>query len=103
MFPIVIPIQRKCGFCNGTGHWTDSTTGSSDPCPICGGSGSITVGPGASSSGQGAAQAAAATPPAEARKLQVDDLMNLADRLTQEERQRLYEALHDRWDCRMYK
>ena len=76
-----------CGFCEGTGLWPDQD-GDPDPCPLCEGTGSAPV---------GTRDDAPASEPPLAR------LVALLPRLTQSERQRLYEELHARWDCRIYR
>ena len=74
-----------CGFCEGTGVWPDQD-GDPDPCPLCDGTG---------------------IRPAAARDDTVETplarLLTLLPRLSQSERQRLYEELHARWDCRIYR
>jgi len=85
------PDRQPCGFCEGTGLWADPDGGSADPCPLCDGS--------------GAAPSAAATaddavaPDA----VPIARLLAVLPRLTQAERQRLYEELHARYDCRIYR
>ena len=74
-----------CGFCEGTGVWPDQD-GDPDPCPLCDGT---------------------SIRPAAARDDTVETplarLLTLLPRLSQSERQRLYEELHARWDCRIYR
>ena len=76
-----------CEFCDGTGRWTDSASGTADPCFVCEGTGRIVVtgkrGPDAPDGGV--------------------RLLTTVARLTQGERQRLYEALYRQWNCRIYK
>ena len=79
--------QSPCGFCDGTGLWADQE-GDPDPCPLCEGTG---VAP------AGIRDDTSATESPLAR------LFALLPRLTQVERQRLYEELHARYDCRIYK
>ena len=74
-----------CGFCEGTGLWPDQDS-DPDPCPLCDGTG---IRPAA------ARDDAVETPLAR--------LLALLPRLSQAERQRLYEELHARWDCRIYR
>ena len=77
--------RSACGFCDGTGLWADPD-GDTDPCPLCEGSG---TGPRDD-----------AAPVAETA---LDRLAALLPRLSQAERQRLYEELHARYDCRIYR
>jgi hypothetical protein len=77
-----------CGFCDGTGLWADPD-GDTDPCPLCEGSGTVSP-----STRENAA------PTVEAP---LDRLVALLPRLSQAERQRLYEELHARYDCRIYR
>jgi hypothetical protein len=79
--------QPACGFCDGTGLWADQE-GDPDPCPLCEGTG---VAPTAEH------DEPAVTEPAVAR------LLAILPRLSQTERQRLYEELHARYDCRIYR
>ena len=84
--------QPACGFCEGTGLWPDPEGGAPpDPCPLCEGSG-ITP---------DEACVADDTPPGDPPTL--TRLLSLLGRLTQPERQRLYEELHARYDCRIYR
>jgi hypothetical protein len=78
--------QPTCGFCDGTGLWPDPG-GDPDPCPLCDGS--------------GVAPAAALDEPQPAETL--PRLLMVLPRLSQAERQRLYEELHGRYDCRIYR
>ena len=80
--------RPACGFCDGTGLWADPE-GDTDPCPLCEGSG--TVSPGAREDAASGAETA------------LDRLVGLLPRLSQAERQRLYEELHARYDCRIYR
>lgn len=86
--------QTTCGFCDGTGLWADADgdVATPDPCPLCEGSGS-TPGP----------QAGVMPPPALAVPPTVEDLASALGELTPAERQELYEILHARWDCRIYR
>ena len=77
--------EPACGFCEGTGLWPDQD-GDPDPCPLCDGTG---IRPAATRDDAGD------TPLAR--------LSALLPRLSQSERQRLYEELHARWDCRIYR
>jgi hypothetical protein len=83
-----------CGFCDGTGLWTDrdSVPVVTDPCPLCEGTGVVTA---------PAVQAGDDVSPTDA--LTLSRLLTVLPRLTAEERQRLYEELHARWDCRIYR
>jgi len=76
-----------CGFCEGTGLWPDQE-GDADPCPLCDGTG---IRPAATRDEPAATDAPLAR------------LLALLPRLSQSERQRLYEELHARWDCRIYR
>ena len=81
-------VQRPaCGFCDGTGLWADPD-GDTDPCPLCEGSGT--------SPGPREDAARVADPP-------LERLLVVLPRLSQAERQRLYEELHARYDCRIYR
>ncbi len=86
--------QPACGFCDGSGLWTDPDADPAviDPCPLCEGSGMVS------------ARCAAAgddTPPTET--LTLARLLAVLPRLSQSERQRLYEELYLRYDCRIYR
>ncbi|TMB21306.1 MAG: hypothetical protein E6J71_08390 [Deltaproteobacteria bacterium] len=81
--------EPACVFCDGTGLWPDRE-GDPDPCPLCEGTGVV-----ASS-----APAGDELPSAEAA---LTRLLVLLPRLSQRERQRLYEELHARYDCRIYR
>ena len=87
--------QPTCGFCDGTGLWADAadSLGAADPCPLCEGTGKAPAGVG---TGGDEPQ-----PPVEA--VAVGRLLGLLPRLTQPERQRLYEELHAIYDCRIYR
>ena len=74
-----------CGFCEGTGIWPDQD-GDPDPCPLC--------------DGTGIRPAAAGDDVIESPLAR---LLALLPRLSQSERQRLYEELHARYDCRIYR
>ena len=79
--------QPACGFCEGTGLWAD-LEGDPDPCPLCEGTGAVPT---------------AAADEAPAMEVPLDRLLALLPRLTQPERQRLYEELHALYDCRIYR
>jgi len=79
--------QPLCGFCDGTGLWADQD-GDPDPCPLCEGSGAVPT-------------EAADDAPVELATL--PRLLALLPRLSQAERQRLYEELHALYDCRIYR
>lgn len=78
--------QSTCGFCDGTGLWPDPGS-DPDPCPLCDGSG---VPPEATHEESQAVEA-------------LTRLLTILPRLGQAERQRLYEELHGRYDCRIYR
>ena len=88
--------QASCGFCDGTGVWADPERGPAacDPCPHCDGSG---VGPGVAS---GATRGDEDRPSIEP---QLPAVLAALPRLDQTERQRVYEELHARFDCRIYR
>ncbi len=79
-----------CAFCDGSGLWTDvDGDAAPDPCPLCDGSGR-----------------APAVAPATADAADGDPLLRLLGilgALSQAERQRLYEELYARYDCRIYR
>ena len=83
----------SCGFCDGTGLWVEQIGDppGADPCPLC--------------EGTGVAPPMAAAGADEAAEVQATftRLVAVLPRLSQAERQRLYEELHARWDCRIYK
>ena len=79
--------QPACGFCDGTGLWPDPD-GDQDPCPLCDGAGVAL----------GGTHDEAVVPEAPLARLSA-----LLPRLSQAERQRLYEELHARYDCRIYR
>lgn len=79
--------QAACGFCDGTGLWPDPG-GDPDPCPLCDGSG---------------VTAAVAVEEHAADTGTLPRLLALLPRLSQADRQRLYEELHGRYDCRIYR
>ena len=79
--------QPACGFCDGTGLWADQD-GDTDPCPLCEGTGIAPTG-------------ARDDPPVSEAAL--PRLLAVLSRLSQSERQRLYEELHARYDCRIYR
>jgi hypothetical protein len=85
--------RQPCGFCDGTGLWADQDGDLvvSDPCPLCEGSGVAPTDP-----------VAGDEPPA-GEAVALTRLLALLPRLSQAERQRLYEELHGRWDCRIYR
>ena len=86
--------QPACGFCEGSGLWADPDGDPAvvDPCPLCDGSGVV------SSTG---ASAAEEIPSGEAPSL--TRILAILPRLSQGERQRLYEELYRRYDCRIYR
>lgn len=86
--------QGPCGFCDGTGRWADADgdLADADPCPLCDGTG---VGPGA--------PAAAGEEPQAPEAVTLTRLIGVLPRLSQPERQRLYEELHAVYDCRIYR
>jgi hypothetical protein len=88
--------QTSCGFCDGTGIWADPDRGPAayDPCPHCDGSGS---GPATSARSSFADEA---RPSLEPLLLVV---LKALPRLTQDERQRVYEELYRSFDCRIYR
>ena len=86
--------QPACGFCDGSGLWADadSDPGTPDPCPLCDGTGLTPC------MAQPDAERAA-----ERAVVALADVEALLPELTQAERQRLYELLHARYDCRIYR
>jgi len=80
--------QPACGFCDGTGLWADQD-GDPDPCPLCEGAG---LRPTAVRDDVPATEAAA-----------LPRVLAILPRLSQAERQRLYEELHALYDCRIYR
>ena len=80
--------QPACGFCDGTGLWAD-LDGDPDPCPLCEGAG---LRPAAVPDDVPGIEAAA-----------LPRLVAILPRLSQAERQRLYEELHALYDCRIYR
>ncbi len=90
--------QPRCEFCDGTGLWADGDAGPlpSDPCPLCEGAGfaSVQPPPGGDASPDG-------HPAPEPDAL--EGLLALLPDLTPAERQHLYELLHARYDCRIYR
>jgi hypothetical protein len=87
--------EASCGFCDGTGVWADPERGPAayDPCPHCDGSG---WGP----------SAAAGAPRDEGRpslEPVLPAVLSALARLSQAERQRVYEELYTRFDCRIYR
>ena len=92
--------QASCGFCDGSGVWADPERGPAayDPCPHCDGSG---VGPAASpGTAAGTVRADEERPSLEPR---LPVVLAALPRLSQAERQRVYEELHARFDCRIYR
>ena len=89
-------LQPACGFCEGTGVWPDPDEGpaSTDPCPLCAGTGLAQACRPDGSPGD-------ALPAAE--PVDMDRLLALLPRLSQADRQRLYEALYRQYDCRIYR
>ena len=85
--------EPTCGFCEGTGLWADPDGGAADPCPLCEGAG--TVSPDAVAGSDEPTAGEAAVPLAR--------LLAVLPRLSPAERQRLYEELHARYDCRIYR
>jgi hypothetical protein len=82
-----------CSFCDGTGVWTDPGEGPAstpDPCPLCDGAGAIQP---AEASGGASADYVEAS---------LGGVLAALPRLTQPERQQVYEELYFRWDCRVY-
>ena len=84
--------QPACGFCDGTGLWVDpdGDPAAADPCPLCQGTG-LTPG---------------GEPPERTDDPETADvarLIALLPRLSPQDRQRLYELLHRRYDCRIYR
>jgi len=86
--------QPACGFCDGTGLWADPDAEPAvvDPCPLCEGSGT--------SAGMPSPAADDAPTP---EPLPLGRVLALLGRLSQSERQRLYEELYARYDCRIYR
>ena len=83
--------QPACGFCDGTGLWAEQEgeVAAADPCPLCEGTGQAPV---ATAIVEESADASAFA-----------RLSSVLQRLSQLERQRLYEELHARYDCRIYR
>lgn len=73
--------------------WVDPDVGpgAADPCPLCDGTGAMPA-PAASTSGE-----------VPAEPLSLARVVDALSRLTQAERQQLYELLHARYDCRIYR
>ena len=84
--------QSACGFCDGSGLWTDQDgdPAAVDPCPLCEGS------------GMAAACAPANDDAPSGEAFPLTRLLAILPRLSQSERQRLYEELYLRYDCRIY-
>jgi hypothetical protein len=82
-----------CGFCDGTGLWVDpeADPASTDPCPLCDGAGVVAL---AQAGGDEAQVVETVT---------LTRLLALLPRLSQADLQRLYEELHARYDCRIYR
>ncbi len=89
---MVQTADLTCDFCDGTGCWADTGSGLGDLCFVCDGVGSIVP-------EVGDDQAAWEWP----RSRGELDLLVTVSGLSQTERQRLYEELHRRWNCRIYK
>ncbi len=87
--------EASCGFCDGTGLWADPERGPTacDPCPHCDGSGC-----GPSASGRTAAEEERAS-----LEPVLAAVLSALTRLTPAERQRVYQELHMRFDCRIYR
>lgn len=86
--------QPACGFCEGSGLWSDLEIDPAAPdlCPLCEGTGMApTV----------EARAGATAPPEAA--LTMARVLAALPHLSQPERQQLYEELHGRYDCRIYR
>jgi hypothetical protein len=87
--------QGSCGFCDGTGLWADPERGPAayDPCPHCDGS--------------GCAPSAAANLAGEDTRPSLEPVLpavlSALARLSPAERQRVYEELYTRWDCRIFR
>ena len=85
--------QANCGFCEGTGLWMDAAADPSaaDPCPLCDGTGAV-------------AQAIVAMDdPEPTEVLTIERVLAALPDMSPAERQRLYEALHALYDCRIYR
>ena len=85
--------QANCGFCEGTGLWADAggDPSAADPCPLCNGTGTVS----------GTVAAADDSQPTEV--LSLDRVLAALPQMSPAERQRLYEALHALYDCRIYR
>ena len=83
--------RTTCGFCDGTGLWVEQVGDppGADPCPLCEGTGVAPARPVVDEAAEAAATFAR--------------LQSVLPRLSQSERQRLYEELHARYDCRIYR
>ena len=84
--------RPACDFCDGSGLWTDPEIdpAAPDPCPLC--------------EGTGMAPARVAIPPAAGQAPpSLARILAALPELSQAERQRLYEELHARYDCRIYR
>ncbi len=88
--------QPVCGFCEGSGLWSDPDVdpGAPDPCPLCDGTG---LAP-ASHPPLGPNATATAEAP-----LTLPRLLGVLPGMSQPDRQRLYEELHALYDCRIYR
>src|SRR2546421_587139 len=84
--PICNQTARLLGV-DGAGIWADQD-GDTDPCPLCEGTGIAPTG---------------ARADARVSEAALPRLLALLSRLSQPERQRLYEELHARYDCRIYR
>jgi hypothetical protein len=87
--------QASCGFCDGTGVWADPERGPAayDPCPHCDGSGWGPSAPAGSARDEGRPSLEPVLPA----------VLSALARLSPAERQRVYEELYTRFDCRIYR
>jgi hypothetical protein len=87
--------QANCGFCEGTGLWADATSGTAvaDPCPLCDGSGTV---PGETATAEEPGRQVSAA-------LTLEQVLAALPEMNPQDRQRLYEALHALYDCRIYR
>lgn len=87
-------MQATCGFCEGSGVWADPGTNpaTADPCPLCDGTGL-----------HRSADAGADRPGSQAAPIGLSEILTALADLSPAERQRLYQDLHDRYDCRIYR
>ena len=84
--------RPACGFCDGSGLWSDPdiAPAAPDPCPLC--------------DGTGLAPVLALPPPTAAEPaIALARILAALPTLSQADRQRLYEELHARYDCRIYR